>query len=196
MARRTPEEAEATRRAILKAATKLFETKGYSATTTAEIGKAAKVTKGALFHHFSSKEKLFTEIWTNVQTEMDAAARVAAAAQIGNSDPYAAFLAGSRVYLDWVARHDYQQIVLIDGPAVLGIAGWYERDSALGRDNVRSGIRYLIKCGIIAEKREADLSVLFQSILNAAGYALAREEPGLTVDGMFDAFEMLLRNAR
>jgi hypothetical protein len=121
---------------------------------------------------------------------------VAAAAQIGNSDPYAAFLAGSRVYLDWVARPEFQQIVLIDGPAVLGIAGWYERDSDLGRDNVRAGIRYLIKCGMVARRREADLTILFQSILNAAGYALARNEPEVSADSLFDAFEMLLRNAR
>jgi AcrR family transcriptional regulator len=196
MARRTQKEAEKTRRIILDAATNLFESKGYSNTTIAEIVDATHLTKGAVFHHFTSKEALFTEIWTGLQTDMDAVARAAAAEQFTNPDPYAAFLAGSRIYLDWVARRDYRQIVLIDGPAVLGISGWYERDSELGRDNVRSGIRYLIKCGIVADDREADLSVLFQSILNAAGYALAREEPGVTADSLFDAFEMLLRNAR
>ncbi len=196
MARRTQEEAEQTRRIILDAATKQFEIKGYNATTIAEIAKEAQLTKGAVFHHFPSKEALFTDIWTGLQADLDFAARAAAVAQFSSSDPYAAFLAGSRLYLDWVARRDYRQIVLIDGPAVLGISDWHERDSELGRDNVRAGVRYLIKCGIIDRRREADLTVLLQSILNAAGYALARGEPEVTADSLFDAFEMLLRNAR
>ena len=196
MVRRTQAEADKTRNDILQAARKLFELQGYSATTIDDIAGDAGVTKGAVFHHFSSKEKLFTEVWTELQTEMDAIARAASAANVSRSDPYAAFLAGARVYMDWVGRRDYQQIVLIDGPAVLGVTGWYERDSALGSDNVLGGVRYLIRCGIIAEHRLRDLAILFQSLLNGAGFALARGQKGVTADSLFDTFEMLLRNAR
>ncbi|WP_042431780.1 ScbR family autoregulator-binding transcription factor [Streptacidiphilus anmyonensis] len=47
-----------TRRAILSAAARVFEERGYQAATIAEILEAAGVTKGALYFHFSSKEEL------------------------------------------------------------------------------------------------------------------------------------------
>ncbi|MCF3179835.1 TetR/AcrR family transcriptional regulator [Streptomyces polychromogenes] len=47
-----------TRRAILSAAAKIFEERGYQAATISEILTAAGVTKGALYFHFQSKEDL------------------------------------------------------------------------------------------------------------------------------------------
>ncbi|MEU6407067.1 ScbR family autoregulator-binding transcription factor [Streptomyces sp. NPDC046985] len=47
-----------TRHAILMAAAKVFEDRGYQAATIAEILDAAGVTKGALYFHFQSKDDL------------------------------------------------------------------------------------------------------------------------------------------
>jgi AcrR family transcriptional regulator len=47
-----------TRRAILVAAARIFEERGYQAATISEILAAADVTKGALYFHFPSKEHL------------------------------------------------------------------------------------------------------------------------------------------
>ena len=44
---------------ILAAARRLFLTKNYADVTTDTIAKAAKVTKGGLYHHFASKELLY-----------------------------------------------------------------------------------------------------------------------------------------
>lgn len=52
------ERAIRTRKAILTAAAKVFEERGYRAATITEILSAAGVTKGALYFHFSSKEEL------------------------------------------------------------------------------------------------------------------------------------------
>jgi AcrR family transcriptional regulator len=48
----------ATREKILKAAARLFALKGYHDTKLEEVRHAAKVTTGAFFHHFGSKEDL------------------------------------------------------------------------------------------------------------------------------------------
>jgi AcrR family transcriptional regulator len=69
MPRRTAEQAEATRAAILDAARKRFAEDGFSA-SIASIVADAGVTKGALFHHFPSKLDLFREVWTDLQTRM------------------------------------------------------------------------------------------------------------------------------
>ena len=50
------------RSAILKASLELFAKKGYSATTTDEIARKARVSKGLIFSHFSSKEDLLITI--------------------------------------------------------------------------------------------------------------------------------------
>jgi TetR/AcrR family transcriptional regulator, acrAB operon repressor len=60
--RRTKEDAELTRQALLKAAIKVFSQQGYAATRLEDIAEAAKVTRGAVYHHFGGKAELFAEI--------------------------------------------------------------------------------------------------------------------------------------
>ena len=59
MARRTKEEAAATRDSILDAAEKLFVEQGVSRTTLQHIASAAGVTRGAIYWHFDDKGALF-----------------------------------------------------------------------------------------------------------------------------------------
>jgi len=49
---------EKRRKQLLKAAYQLFLKKGYRVTTTEEIARRAGLTKGALYHHFKSKEDM------------------------------------------------------------------------------------------------------------------------------------------
>ena len=49
----------ATSEAILTAARRLFGTQGFAATTMDEIAEAAHVAKGAVYHHFKTKEAVF-----------------------------------------------------------------------------------------------------------------------------------------
>lgn len=63
MARKTKQEALATRQHILDVALRLFSQQGVSSTSLAEIAKAAGVTRGAIYWHFKGKSDLFGEIW-------------------------------------------------------------------------------------------------------------------------------------
>ena len=58
MARRTKEEAERTRTRILASALSLFAKKGYVHTTFTDIAERLKMTKGAVYWHFESKQAL------------------------------------------------------------------------------------------------------------------------------------------
>lgn len=53
---------EKRREQLLASARKLFVKKGYRGTTTDEIARNAKLTKGALYFHFKSKENIFLEL--------------------------------------------------------------------------------------------------------------------------------------
>ena len=63
MMRRTKEDAELTRQSVLEAAIIEFSRSGYAATRLEDIAKTAKVTRGAVYHHFNGgKAELFAHI--------------------------------------------------------------------------------------------------------------------------------------
>lgn len=55
---RREEQRKKTRRKILEVAKELFFTEGYTAVSTDRIAEQAEVSKGTIFHHFSTKEAL------------------------------------------------------------------------------------------------------------------------------------------
>jgi TetR/AcrR family acrAB operon transcriptional repressor len=58
MARKTKEDAQATRESVLIAALDLFSEKGYSRTTFSDIAKKIGMTRGAVYWHFDNKPAL------------------------------------------------------------------------------------------------------------------------------------------
>jgi TetR/AcrR family acrAB operon transcriptional repressor len=66
MARKTKEEALATRSSILDAAELLFQRQGVSRTSLHDIAQAAGVTRGAVYWHFKDKGDLFTHMMDRV----------------------------------------------------------------------------------------------------------------------------------
>jgi TetR/AcrR family acrAB operon transcriptional repressor len=73
MARRTKEEAAATRDSILDAAEQLFVEQGVSRTTLQHIATAAGVTRGAIYWHFDDKAALFNAMMERVILPLEAA---------------------------------------------------------------------------------------------------------------------------
>lgn len=67
--RRTKEEADQTRRAILQSALDTFCEKGYSKTTFDEIAKRINLTKGAVYWHFRNKPDVVAALINNYMEE-------------------------------------------------------------------------------------------------------------------------------
>ncbi|WP_270654532.1 acrEF/envCD operon transcriptional regulator [Enterobacter bugandensis] len=63
MARKKKEEAQQTRQQLIEAAIGQFATRGVASTTLTDIADAAKVTRGAIYWHFTSKAEIFNAIW-------------------------------------------------------------------------------------------------------------------------------------
>jgi AcrR family transcriptional regulator len=59
------------RESLLKAAFELAATKGMADVTVNKVSELADVTKGAVFHHFASKETLVTELMQMLLTRLD-----------------------------------------------------------------------------------------------------------------------------
>jgi AcrR family transcriptional regulator len=62
-----------TRQRVLEAANMLFSTKGFVATGTADIARAADVSEGSIFYHFGSKKNLLIELGRQYGQNMIAA---------------------------------------------------------------------------------------------------------------------------
>lgn len=95
---------EATRRAILEAAAKLFRERGYAEVSLRDIAEAVGMKTGSLYYHFPSKESLVEEILSLGTQGAMGAARAAAAALGPDADPVdklaAVFLAHTRFLHD------------------------------------------------------------------------------------------------
>src|SRR5690606_5994487 len=118
MARRKPEEAAETRRAILASARELFTERGFAGTATTDVVARAGVTRGALYHHFADKTDLFRAVFVDLEQELDRTvmATAVAAAEAG-AGARAVFLAGCRASMAFAARPDYRRIATVDAPA-------------------------------------------------------------------------------
>ena len=71
MARRTKEEAQETRNRLLDTAEHVFNEKGVSRTSLAEIAEAAGLTRGAIYWHFKNKLDLFSAMMERVTLPME-----------------------------------------------------------------------------------------------------------------------------
>ena len=114
---------------MLAAARASFGTKGYAQTSVDQIAAAARVTKGAVYHHFAGKEALFRAVFAEVEAE--ARARAVGAGD-PNSPPIEQIVAQLNAYLDVALDPEVKRITLIDGPAVLGLEPGSRRRPAGG----------------------------------------------------------------
>jgi AcrR family transcriptional regulator len=119
------ERREATMRAIEKAAQHLFETRGFADTTVDDIVSRAGVAKGAFYHHYESKEIVFTNVLEMIQAGL---AREVAAVSVKAHTPVDMLRLGLGAYVEACHRPRVRQVLLLDGPSVLGWPRWREID--------------------------------------------------------------------
>ena len=125
---------EATRAALIAAARRLFVDKGYAETGTPEIVATAKVTRGALYHHFADKADLFRAV---LRAEAGAVAgRIEASTETGMG-ALEALMAGADSYFEAMAEPGRVRLLLRDGPAVLGPEEMREIDLKTGGEELR-----------------------------------------------------------
>lgn len=135
-----------TARNLLVIARKAFAKQGYAATRTGDIIAQANVTKGALYHHYPSKRKLFEAVYRAVEDE--AAERIAAACE-AVTNPWDRLLKGCFAYLEACQDPDFRRIMRIDAPAVLGMEKWSEIDQEYGVQRLLPALQSLSDAGVI-----------------------------------------------
>ncbi len=181
----------ATRQAVLVAARSLFGSRGYAQTSVDEIAAAARVTKGAVYHHFAGKEALFRAVVAEVEAE--ALARMSQAA-----DPKAPaidqIVAQVDAYLDVALDEEVRRITLIDGPAILGLEPEGPADQQPSHLALRLFIATAIDDGQIVDLDPGMLAHLVGGLALLGGLLVARAaEPEAARAALGQALEPMLR---
>jgi AcrR family transcriptional regulator len=119
------EQVAQTRAALVAAGRRLFGENGFRATSVEDLAREARVTTGALYHHFPTKTAVFEAVFVQAHTDLMTASAKAAH---GASDGLEELALGFEAFLDGVLQPDTQRILIVDGPAVLGLARYTELD--------------------------------------------------------------------
>jgi AcrR family transcriptional regulator len=167
-----------TRRALLDAAREVFATNGFQATRTEEIVQRAGLTRGALYHHFRDKEDLFRAVYEEVADEVGRLLR----RRSGDHplDAWSLFRANSEIYLDAASSNPaYRQIVLVDGPAVLGWDHLSERSDGPTR-KIMEYVADAIEEGTLDPQPVKPLANLLSALgVGSAMYVAHAEDPAV-----------------
>jgi AcrR family transcriptional regulator len=160
---------EATRAKLVAAARDLFAKRGYAGVGTEEIVKRARVTRGALYHHFADKRELFRAVHEALEVE-----RIAAAlADAQTEDPIEAMKVAVSAFLDGTLDEGRARITLIEAPSVLGWAEWREIDARHGLGLASGALEGAMAAGRIERQPVAPLANLFVAALGEAGILVA-----------------------
>ena len=165
---------ETTIAALIAAARELFAERGYAAVGTEEIVQHAGVTRGALYHHFKGgKEDLFRAVL--VQISAETTRRVVQAAA-NTSDPWEALVVGADAFLDASAGREVQQIMLVDGPSVLGWDVWRAADGDYALSMLEAALQRAIDAGRLIDQPARALAHVLMGALDEAAMVVARAD--------------------
>jgi len=171
-ATRRAENARATRRALVREARRLFTRHGYAEVSLEQICARARVTKGALYHHFRDKRDLFRTVCREVEELWVAEALAAASAE---RDPLGRLQLGCQASLDGCLDPTVQRVLLLDGPAVLDWDELRQLDSHRGLGLMRTALEDAMEAGQLERQPREPLARLILGALTEASLAIARD---------------------
>jgi AcrR family transcriptional regulator len=185
------EQVAQTRAALVAAGRRLFGAKGFAATSVEDIARAARVTTGALYHHFPTKAAVFEAVFEQVHAEMLIASAEAAAAAEGALEMLEA---GFGVFLDRVLEPEMQRILVTDGPAVLGLARFVELDERYALEPSVQALAAANASGLVRVDDPQTLVLLLFGAMTRAGLLIASSpDPKATRDAVGATFRQMMR---
>jgi AcrR family transcriptional regulator len=184
------EQVAQTRAALVAAARHLFGQRGFAATSVEDVAREARVTTGALYHHFPTKTALFETVFEAVHTDLLAAS---AAAARGASDDVELLARGIDAFLDAVLEPDVQRIIITDAPAVLGLARFTELDERYAFAAIVAALKSAAAAGTLHVPDPETLARLLLGTLVRGGMLIASsDDPARTRDQVSAAIRGLL----
>lgn len=101
--------------------------KGYHKTSIEDIVQEARLTRGALYHHYKSKEEIFIKLYRGIVIQL---VRVIETATGNILDPWQKAITGCNAFLNCCIDPKFISIRLDDAIGVLGWEKWRTIDSS------------------------------------------------------------------
>ena len=176
------EQVAQTRAALVSAGRRLFGASGFGATSVEDIARKARVTTGALYHHFPTKAAVFEAVFEQLHAELLTASM---AAGVDGGDIVDLLIAGFGVFLDKVQEPEVQRILLTDAPAVLGLQRFIELDERYAFPATVAALTAANEAGALRIDDPPTLARLLLGALTRAGLLVAGSaEPAATRDAV------------
>jgi AcrR family transcriptional regulator len=184
------EQVAQTRAALVAAGSRLFGRDGFAATSVEDLAREARVTTGALYHHFATKTMLFEAVFEQAHAELMAATEQAVAGATSGTEILSI---GIDVFLDAVLQPDMQQIMIIDAPAVLGLARFTELDERHAVVNIVAVLELATQAGELRVEDPETVARLLLGALTRGGMLIANSaDPRQARDAVAAATRALL----
>jgi AcrR family transcriptional regulator len=167
------EKGKATRDRLITAGRHLFGERGYEGTSIEAIFEAAGVARGALYHHFATKEALFDAVLDVVVADIAEAVADAAREQ---ADPLESLRAGCAAWLRMALDPAVQRIALVDPPSVVGWTRWREIDEQHTLGGIRVSLQRIAAAGRLPEGQVDLLAHMLLAAVNEAALMIARAD--------------------
>jgi AcrR family transcriptional regulator len=190
---RREEYAEATRQALLAAGREIFAREGYQAAGIEAISRAARVTRGAFYHHFEDKKALFDAVVVSLQAE--AAARVQEISS-GKTKIWERLYTGIDAYLDVSIEPAYARIVVQEAPVVLGNSRFAEIEEKYPMALLKATLKVLKREGelvfddidLLGHMLDAVICELSIMLPTSTDQRKTRARGRKIIEGMLDSF--------
>ncbi|WP_062047417.1 TetR/AcrR family transcriptional regulator [Bacillus sp. JCM 19034] len=170
--KRTKEEAEVTIENLISIARKQFTLRGYHKTSLEDLVKEAGVTRGALYHHFKNKKGLFLTVFERIQLEIAEQVESEAAK---STDVWRQLLNGCQAFIMSAIKEDNRQILLIDGPAVLGWETWRQMDESYSMKSLYEQLHLMQAAGHLRPTSIEALTHILSGAMNESALWLAQQ---------------------
>jgi AcrR family transcriptional regulator len=176
MKSRKEENFEATRAALMAVARKHFAREGYSKAEIGRIAADARVTTGAVYHHFNNKKDLFVAVAENLEAEL-----LATAASVASDDPWQRLKLGFEKLIDLCASSAVQRIIFVEAPQVVGPEAWRKIELRYAFGALRTILAVLQEAKII---KPYPIDLIARTMLallheTSAELARAKNDPGI-----------------
>jgi AcrR family transcriptional regulator len=170
---RRQEYAAATREALVESAMRLFVDRGFASTSLEQVAVDARVTRGAVYHHFANKQALFQAVLEAVDAQTMASIVERSGSE---SSTWDAAVAGFDAFLDRCLDLTYQRICFEEGPGAMGFVAWWEH----GEQHVAGLLKAVL--GALRDENLVDLddvdalATVIYGALAAGAIAIARAD--------------------
>jgi AcrR family transcriptional regulator len=176
------EQVAQTRAALVTAGRRLFGANGFAATSVEDIARDARVTTGALYHHFPTKAAVFEAVFEQVHADLGAATLASVPEP---ADAVELLVTGVGAFLDLMLDPEVARIIVTDAPAVLGLARFTELDERYALAPTIAALQAANDSGALAIDDPPTLARLLFGALTRAGLLIASSpEPTATRDAV------------